>query len=202
MKGATKLKILLLSPRPDSLIQALSSESVDFSNDDLQPDLLATKNYDFAISFGYRYLIPQECIEILQGNILNIHISLLPWNKGSDPNIWSWLENTPKGVSIHWVTDQPDAGDIAIQKAIALDENDTLHKTYEILQTEAAELFNKLWNDIGITNAKRSQQSGMGSIHKKSDLKKHQKVLTNGYDTQCIVLKNYGRENNLWLDSD
>lgn len=194
------MKILLLSPRPDSLMQVLNSDSVDVLNDELHPDLLASKNYDFVISFGHRYMISQECIEVLQGNILNIHISLLPWNKGSDPNIWSWLENTPKGVSVHWVTDQLDAGDIALQKGVFLDENDTLSRTYEILQTEATGLFNKLWNDIGITNAKRSQQSGIGTKHKKDELIKHQKALIHGYDTRCMELMDYGRENNLWLD--
>jgi len=194
------LKILLLGPRPDSLMQMLNSDSVDVLNNDLHPDLLASKNYDFAISFGYRNMISHECIEILKGNILNIHISLLPWNKGSDPNIWSWLENTPKGVSVHWVTDQLDAGDIALQKDVSLDKNDTLSRTYEILQTEATGLFNKLWNDIGITNAKRSQQSGIGTMHKKNDLTKHQKALILGYDTRCTELMDYGRENNLWLE--
>jgi len=194
------LKILLLGPRPDSLMQMLNSDSVDVLNNDLHPDLLASKNYDFAISFGYRNMISHECIEILKGNILNIHISLLPWNKGSDPNIWSWLENTPKGVSVHWVTDQLDAGDIALQKDVSLDKNDTLSRTYEILQTEATGLFNKLWNDIGITNAKRSQQSGIGTMHKKNDLTKHQKALILGYDTRCMELMDYGRENNLWLE--
>ena len=194
------MKILLLGPRPDSLMQMLNSDSVDVLNNDLHPDLLASKNYDFAISFGYRNMISHECIEILKGNILNIHISLLPWNKGSDPNIWSWLENTPKGVSVHWVTDQLDAGDIALQKDVSLDKNDTLSRTYEILQTEATGLFNKLWNDIGITNAKRSQQSGIGTMHKKNDLTKHQKALILGYDTRCMELMEYGRENNLWLE--
>ena len=145
-------------------------------------------------------MISQECIEIISGNILNIHISLLPWNKGSNPNIWSWLENSPKGVSVHWVTDQLDAGDIALQKEVSLDKNDTLSRTYEILQNEATELFNKLWNDVGIAGAKRSQQSGIGNMHRKSDLIEHQRSLTRGYETRCKELTDYGRENNLWLE--
>lgn len=180
-------------------MQAFYSDSVDVSTDVLQPDLLEAKKYDFVISFGYRHLISQKCIEILRGNILNIHVSLLPWNKGSDPNIWSWIENTPKGVSIHWVTNQLDAGDIALQKAVELDENDTLFNTFEVLQTEASQLFSKLWTDIGITNAKRTQQNGVGTAHKKSDLIKYQNLFTHGYDTRCVVLKEYGKENNMWL---
>ena len=194
------MKVLVLGPNQNLLLPLLTNDSVETTSEPLQPDSLSIKNYDFAISFGYRHMISQECIEIISGNILNIHISLLPWNKGSDPNIWSWLENSPKGVSVHWVTDQLDAGDIALQKGVSLDENDTLSRTYEILQTEATGLFNKLWNDIGIANAKRSQQGGIGTKHKKSELIKHQKALIHGYDTRCIALMDYGRENNLWLE--
>ena len=194
------MKVLVLGPNQNLLLPLLTNDSVETTSEPLQPDSLSIKNFDFAISFGYRHMISQECIEIISGNILNIHISLLPWNKGSNPNIWSWLENSPKGVSVHWVTDQLDAGDIALQKEVSLDKNDTLSRTYEILQNEATELFNKLWNDIGIAGAKRSQQSGIGNMHRKSDLIEHQRSLTRGYETRCKELTDYGRENNLWLE--
>ena len=194
------MKVLVLGPNQNLLLPLLTNDSVETTSEPLQPDSLSIKNFDFAISFGYRHMISQECIEIISGNILNIHISLLPWNKGSNPNIWSWLENSPKGVSVHWVTDQLDAGDIALQKEVSLDKNDTLSRTYEILQNEATELFNKLWNDVGIAGAKRSQQSGIGNMHRKSDLIEHQRSLTRGYETRCKELTDYGRENNLWLE--
>ena len=194
------MKVLVLGPNQNLLLPLFTNDSVETTSEPLQPDSLSIKNFDFAISFGYRHMISQECIEIISGNILNIHISLLPWNKGSNPNIWSWLENSPKGVSVHWVTDQLDAGDIALQKEVSLDKNDTLSRTYEILQNEATELFNKLWNDIGIAGAKRSQQSGIGNMHRKSDLIEHQRSLTRGYETRCKELTDYGRENNLWLE--
>ena len=180
----------------------LADDLVDVSSDPLQPDFISIKKYDFAISFGYRHIISQECIEILRGNILNVHISLLPWNRGSDPNIWSWLENSPKGVSIHWITKNVDAGDIAIQKEVQLHESDTLLATYEFLQFEAALLLNKLWNDIGVTKVSPVKQNGQGTFHRKSDLKAHEKALTNGYLTRCTELLEYGRENNLWIPSN
>ena len=38
--------------------------------------------------------------------IVNLHISYLPFNRGSHPNYWSFVENTPKGVSIHEIDEQ------------------------------------------------------------------------------------------------
>ena len=39
-------------------------------------------------------------------------MSFLPYNRGSHPNFWSFVENTPKGVSIHEVSNGIDDGDI------------------------------------------------------------------------------------------
>lgn len=183
-------------------MEAFYSDSVEISTDVLQPELLATKKYDFVISFGYRHLITQECIEIMRGNILNVHVSLLPWNKGADPNIWSWIENSPKGVSIHWITESFDSGDIALQKSVDLNPEDDLISTYEALNTEAVLLFHRLWNTIGISDIQRKKQIGVGSTHRKSDLLIHKKALTSGLQTKCKDLMEYGRLHNLWVSSD
>ena len=63
-----------------------------------------------------------------------MHISLLPWNRGYHPNIWSFLEDTPKGVTIHYINEGIDTGDIIVQKEIVIDEDkETLKSSYEIL---------------------------------------------------------------------
>ena len=48
---------------------------------------------------------------------INLHISYLPWNRGADPNLWSAV-GMPKGVTIHYINDGFDTGDILFQKAI------------------------------------------------------------------------------------
>ena len=50
--------------------------------------------------------------------MINLHISYLPYNKGAHPNFWSWVKNTPKGVSIHLISEKIDAGDIIFQKKL------------------------------------------------------------------------------------
>ena len=67
----------------------------------LDAKVVEKKNYDFLVSFGYSYIVSNEVLNLFKGNAINLHISYLPWNKGSDPNLWSVLENTPKGVTIH-----------------------------------------------------------------------------------------------------
>ena len=59
------------------------------------------KNIDLVITFNYRYLLKKKIIEKLERPAINLHISYLPFNRGSHPNFWSFIEKTPKGVSIH-----------------------------------------------------------------------------------------------------
>ena len=50
---------------------------------------------DYLISYSYRYILPGVVLNYFNGKAINLHISLLPWNRGADPNIWSFLEDTP-----------------------------------------------------------------------------------------------------------
>ena len=58
-------------------------------------------DYDLVISFGYRHIIKDTELKSLKRPIINLHVSFLPFNRGSHPNFWSHFENTPSGVSIH-----------------------------------------------------------------------------------------------------
>ena len=58
-------------------------------------------NPNFIISYNYRFIFKQEIVNYVKNNIINLNISLLPWNRGAYPNVWSFLEDAPKGVTIH-----------------------------------------------------------------------------------------------------
>ena len=90
------------------------------------------EQYDFIISFGYRHIIKEDIINKFINKIINLHISYLPYNKGADPNLWSYLENTPKGVTIHYMDKGLDTGDIIVQKEVCGNiETDTLKTSYD-----------------------------------------------------------------------
>jgi len=44
----------------------------------------------------------------------------LPYNKGSHPNFWSFIENSPKGVSIHEIDEGIDTGKLIASKKLLL----------------------------------------------------------------------------------
>ena len=60
--------------------------------------------------------------------------------------MWSFLEDTPKGVTIHYIDEGIDTGDIIVQKEVFIDEDkETLKSSYEILNKEIQALFKENW---------------------------------------------------------
>ena len=183
------MKILFLGPKKEpqkALIDYLINDgnSIVRCEEKMNRQNIDKCEYDFLISFGYRYIISKEILNYFKEKVINLHISYLPWNKGSDPNLWSILENTPKGVTIHQMDCGLDTGKILYQKEIFFNENDTLKSSYEKLQTELVELFKANWENIKYNKVIPKKQKGTGSYHKSSDKNSYQELLSNGWNTK------------------
>lgn len=129
-------------------------------------------NPELIISYNYKSLIKKDIIDLVNGNIINLHISYLPWNKGVAPNIFSFLDNTKKGVTIHYIDEGLDTGDIISQKEVNLSIEETLSSSYKKLNYEIQQLFKKTFNSYQNWNKIRKPQQGIGSRHTLSDYKK------------------------------
>jgi hypothetical protein len=106
-------------------------------------------------------------------NIVNIHLSYLPWNKGAHPNFWAHWDGTPSGVTIHKINEGLDTGNIIFQKIIKFEKNEnTFALTYNKLFLEAEELFLFNFDSLLEKNYIEFEQRNKGSFHKVSDLPK------------------------------
>lgn len=133
----------------------------------LQPELV--------VSYNYSYLIKEEMIKYMKGNIVNLHISYLPWNRGVSPNLWSFIDNTPKGVTIHQVSAEFDKGKILYQKQCFFDpETETFETAYQKLNQAVTTLFMEKWEEIHSRRYILFEQEGAGSSHTKKDLETFQ----------------------------
>lgn len=122
--------------------------------------------FDLAISYTYSFMVKQDVIDALNGNIVNIHNSLLPWNRGSDPNLWSIIDNSPRGVTLHYISSGVDKGEIIAQDFDSLDyENDTLKSSYERLNKIAIELFKKAFAFYEYWPDMKKEVVGKGTYH-------------------------------------
>jgi UDP-4-amino-4-deoxy-L-arabinose formyltransferase/UDP-glucuronic acid dehydrogenase (UDP-4-keto-hexauronic acid decarboxylating) len=87
---------------------------------------------DVIFSFYYRNMIGESILSIPEQGAFNLHGSLLPKYRGRCPINWVLVNGeTETGVTLHYMTAKPDAGDIVGQERVAISDNDTaltLHK--------------------------------------------------------------------------
>lgn len=138
-------------------------------SDKLEPDWCKTQKFDLAISYTYRYIVSVEVLKALNNNVVNIHNSLLPWNRGADPNLWSIAEKTPRGVTLHYMNDKLDKGFIIAQEIVADDDNETLKSSYNNLDKAAKSMFKKAFRYYEYWPSLKKRCDGQGSYHSLDD---------------------------------
>lgn len=185
------MRILLLSPERPSLVAFLETfgDEVNRTEERLASLTESGPDYDFIVSYGYRYLIRPDWLAAFPQKVVNLHISYLPWNRGSDPNLWSFLDETPKGVSLHFVDQGLDTGPLIAQREVAMHEaRETLASSYARLNEAMDALFREHWPSIRAGEAVPFKQIGAGSSHRLKDRETVAHLLTQGWETPVSQL--------------
>ncbi|MEO6673889.1 MAG: phosphoribosylglycinamide formyltransferase [Ginsengibacter sp.] len=116
-----------------------------FFNDDGYLSELQKNNITFIVLAGFLWKIPLLIIEAYPNKIINIHPALLPKYGGKnmygDKVHEAVIASGDKdsGITIHYVDEEYDNGDIIFQKKCAIDENETaetLVKKIHLLEHE------------------------------------------------------------------
>ena len=127
-------------------------------------------NYSLIVSFGYRYILSEEFISKAPP-IVNLHISFLPFNRGSHPNFWSHSEGSPSGVTIHLIDKGVDTGPYLFQKEVSIDKNKlTFRESRQILLNEIEALFIHNIDEILDLDFRLNYYSEIGTYHSSSEL--------------------------------
>ncbi len=193
------MKILFLgaSDSPVFLWLKRKGEDVYSTLDKVTVDYVLENNFSFLISYGYRFILKKEILDLFPNRAINLHISYLPYNRGADPNFWSFIDGTPKGVTIHYLDEGVDTGDIIVQKEVVFDslETETLASSYQKLHIEIQNLFFQNWEAIKNQKCSRRPQVGNGTVHKKKDKEALLHLIEkDGWNTKLSVLVEYGKK--------
>ena len=193
------MNILLLGPYRKDLIDFLSSfgDEVATREAPLTINSKCLCKIDFIISYGYRHILKKDIFDKFLNKAINFHISLLPWNRGADPNLWSFLEDTSKGVTIHYLDYGIDTGDILAQQEVNYVPEDTLRTSYERLSKTIEELFRRVWPNIRSGKQKSIPQPKGGSYHRLSDRAAFEYLFTKGWDTPVADLIGKAKRENI-----
>lgn len=154
-------------------VSNVAHENVHIIDQKITPKDIEFFKPEFLISYNYRFIIKKEILDIFGKKAINLQISYLLFNKGTHPNLWSIVENTSKGVTIHCLDEGLDTGEILFQKPVTINENsETLESSYKLLHTEIQELLKNNWDDIKSGKAKTTKQKNSGTYQTVSDYKK------------------------------
>jgi len=105
-------------------------------------DELLTKlndaDLDIIVANNWRTWLPPEIFTLPRHGTLNVHDSLLPAYAGFSPLIWALINGEPEvGVTAHMMDGELDAGDIVVQRSVAVGPRDTttdlFHKTVAMI---------------------------------------------------------------------
>lgn len=160
------MKILYLGYKDCKLLDFLTAENeVILCDQKLNLQYCKSLDCELVVSYGYRHIVSKEIIDFFDNKIINLHISFLPFNRGSMPNVWSIIDNTKQGVSIHYMDEGVDTGDILYQKEVFIQDHETLKESYDRLNINVQDLFIEHWSEIKNFKVKPYKQQGVGKTH-------------------------------------
>jgi len=86
------------------------------------------KNYnpDVIVVVAYGKILPKEILELPRFGCINVHASLLPKYRGAAPINWAIINGEKQtGITIMYMEEKLDAGDIILQELVGIEEDDT-----------------------------------------------------------------------------
>ncbi|RRD39939.1 methionyl-tRNA formyltransferase [Leptotrichia sp. OH3620_COT-345] len=134
-------------------------------------------NPDLIVVVAYGKIIPKEIIDIPKYGIINVHSSLLPKYRGASP-IHSAILNgdTETGVSIMYIEEELDAGDVILKEYCDIKENDTLGTLHNKLKELGAMGLEKTLKMIADGSVKAEKQNDSEATFVKPISKKQAKI--------------------------
>ncbi|MCU0857011.1 MAG: methionyl-tRNA formyltransferase [Pontiellaceae bacterium] len=102
---------------------------------------LADLKADLFVVVAYGQYIPASVLALPRYGAINLHPSLLPKYRGSSPIQWAIANgDSVTGVTVLYVSEKMDAGDLILQRAVPIGPEDTSITLEPVLAAEGAAL--------------------------------------------------------------
>jgi methionyl-tRNA formyltransferase len=131
-------------------------------------------NPDLIVVAAYGQILPKTILDLPKYGCLNLHTSMLPKYRGASP-IHSAIAAGEKtsGVTIMWMDEGLDTGDILVQQAVTLRRHETSQTLHDRLAKIGADLLLKSIPLVETGNAPRLKQDTTKATLTKKIKKEH-----------------------------
>lgn len=156
------------------------------SVDDLSPDII--------LSSGYDRLLSPRTVQKYSQRIINLHAAYLPWARGIGTTLFATMLRYPFGVSIHFIDEGLDTGNLIARKLVQTEPGDTLRTFYSKLLSATEELFFESFPQIVNGEISGTPQEELGEINTHRSRLQFESLLDvcpNGYDTLITDLEKF-----------
>jgi methionyl-tRNA formyltransferase len=147
---------------------------IDFINKNYS--ILADYDTDYIFGIHFPYIISKPLLSIPKVGFLNLHPAFLPYNKGWHTPSWAILDKTKYGATLHFMSNDLDAGDIITQTEIEVKPNVTANELYQSVLEVEEQLFKDSFTNLLTLKPTRTKQVKEGTSYNKRDLAKVQKI--------------------------
>ena len=181
------MKILILSPYPGGLLSALSDFGDEYAvlSGPITPQDCTDGDFDFLVSYGYRFILKNDVLRLFPRKAINLHISLLPCCRGAHPVFWSILERKPLGITIHLLDEGLDTGNILFQRVTPLSrsQDESFASLYRKQRDAIELLFEHSWKYLRTGECSGWKQQGAPTEHRSRQLNDWLDLLPQQWDT-------------------
>ncbi|MGX7111495.1 phosphoribosylglycinamide formyltransferase [Gemella cuniculi] len=152
LKDKIKIELLVCDKKDAAVIKKAEDRNIptyvfsakNFSTkEDYEKEILTkVQNLDYIFLAGYMRIISPYFLKNYKKTILNLHPSLLPKYKGKDAIKQAYNAGEKEiGISIHYVNEELDGGEIIAQKSFKVSKEDTLEEITEKVHKLEHELY-------------------------------------------------------------
>ncbi|MCG3090153.1 methionyl-tRNA formyltransferase [Sporosarcina cyprini] len=153
----------VLTPPP------VKEEAIRLGLDVLQPEKLRGSDElkklvemapDLIVTAAYGQILPKELLDVPRLGCINVHASLLPKYRGGAPIHQAVMDGeTETGVTIMYMAEKLDAGDIISQVTVPIKENDDTGMMFDALSAAGTQLLKETLPSILNGTNKRIPQN-------------------------------------------
>ncbi len=123
-----------------------------------RPDIIALA--------GFPWLLDARTLGASRLGALNVHTALLPRHRGILPLFWIYrADDRETGVTVHWATEQADAGDIVAQESFVLARGRPVDDLNRENATRGASLMRLAITTIEAGTSRREPQDAARATH-------------------------------------
>lgn len=149
---------------------------------------LADFKADLFVVVAYGQYIPQSVLALPVHGAINLHPSLLPKYRGSSPIQWALANgDTETGVTILYVSEKMDAGDIILQSNVPIHPDHTSETLEPVLAEAGAALLMEAVEQIRAGTVRRQPQNDADAVEIRKLTKEDGRI---DWTLPAVVLRN------------